>query len=93
MLVPTRLQRCAEAGLHVAGQVEIHQAVGGADLHFGIVVARGLHQRVEAALRADLGDLFDRLDADVEVRVLQQLLEPRDGVRAAFADFADVFGR
>ena len=30
------------------------------DLNFGVVVARGLDQRIEAALRADFGDLFDR---------------------------------
>ena len=44
-------QRRREAGLHVTGQVEIHQPIGGADLHFGIVIVRGLDQRIEAALR------------------------------------------
>ena len=30
--------------LHVAGQVEVHQAVGGADLHFGVVILGGEDQ-------------------------------------------------
>ena len=59
------LQRRAEAGLHVARQIEIDQAVGRADLHFGIVVPSRQNQRVEAALACQLGELFDHLDADV----------------------------
>ena len=68
------LQLRAQARAHVAGQVEIHQAVGGANLDFGVAVACGFDQWIEAALRADVHDGFDCLDADVEIGILEQSL-------------------
>ena len=84
--------RRPEAGLDIPGQVEVHQPVGGADLDFGIVVLRGQDQRIEAALRADLGDLPYGLDTHVSGLVLQQFLEPRNGAGAGLGDLADVLG-
>ena len=49
-------------------------------------------QRIETVLGADGGDLPDRFDADVAVRILQQFLQAGDGVDASLADFANVLG-
>ena len=46
--------RCqATTCLHVSGHVEVHQAVGGADLDFRIDVPEGLDQRVQTVLCPD----------------------------------------
>ena len=79
----------AEAGLHVPGQVEVDQAIGGLDLHFGIVIVRGQNQRVQ---RARVGQLFDGFHAHIGVGVLEEFGQPRNGRAAALADLANVLG-
>ena len=86
-------QRGADAGLHIAGKVEVHQAVGGEDLHFGIVIAGWpAISGSRLARRADFGDLLDGFEAHRGIRVLQQVLEFGDGAGAGLGHLADIFG-
>ena len=85
------LQPGAQSRAHVSWQIEVHQAVGSANLNFGVAVASRFDQRIETPLRADFHDRFHRLNADVEFRILQQRLELGKGVRAALSQFADIF--
>ena len=81
----------AEACSHVAWQVEVHQAVGGANLNLGVGVAGGFDQRIEAVLCPDVDEGFDRFDPDVEVRLFEQGLKLGNGVRPAFGQLPYVF--
>ncbi len=63
--IPGARKRSAEPGLDVTRDVDVHQAVGGADLHFGIVIADGLDQTVHRLRTADLYQRLDRLNAHV----------------------------
>ena len=57
------MQFGAESGFHVAGQIEVDEAVGGADLNLGVGVPGGFYQRIETALRANVDDGFDGFNA------------------------------
>ena len=67
MLAPARLSEAPKPVFDVAGQIEIHQTVGGADLHLGVVILGGQDQRIEAALRP-IGNLLDGFHAHVDDR-------------------------
>ena len=79
----------AEAGLHVPGKVEVDQAIGGADLDFGIVIVRGQDQGVQ---RPRAGQLLDGFHAHVDAGVFQEFSQPRNGRAAGLADLANVLG-
>ena len=79
----------AEAGLHVAGKVEVDQAIGGLDLDFGIVIVRRQDQGVQ---RPRAGQLLDGLDTHVDAGVLQEFRQPRNRRAAGLADLANVLG-
>ena len=83
-------QGAGDAVLHIAGKVEVDQAVGGQHFHAHIAVAGGQDQRVEAAAGADAGELADHLRAHFRVGIAQQFHHFGDGPRATLGQFADV---
>jgi hypothetical protein len=85
-------QRRAHAALKVSRQVKVDQSIGGQDLDLGVGVAGSHHQRIQAARRPDLDDLFDRLGAHVQAGIGEVLGQAGDGVRTGLGSLANVLG-
>ena len=67
--VADALEGSAHPGLDVARQVHVDQAVGRADLDFGIAVARRDHQRIDRLGAADLDQRLHRFNAHAQVGI------------------------
>ena len=81
----------AGTGFDVTGKIEVDQAVGSVDLHFGLDIGGGLNERRQAALRSDFRDRFHRLEPDIGIGIAQQILEARQRTRPLFHEVADIF--
>lgn len=74
---------------YVSWQVEIDEAVGGANLNFGVFIVRGLAERIKTGFRPDLDNRLDGFDADISIGIAQILRKRRNGLGISFAEIAD----
>ena len=74
--------------LNIARQIDVHHAVGRADLDLRVVVAGGAHQRVQRFRPADLDQRLHRFHAHVDIGIAHIGTELRDPVFALLGQIA-----
>ena len=83
--IGTALEAAAPAGLVVAGEVEIDEAIGGHALDFAIAIGEGVGEGFERGLAADGDERFDGGAANGGVDIAEERLQLFDAGSAVLA--------